>query len=125
MKRVLANGRRVARRQHGSAGRDVRALPQSRIRDIRSLERRFYQKVLDIYATSVDYMPDTEQSQQFFATVQNKMHWAAHGHTAAGIIAVRADAAKLFMGLQTNWSILTRRRGERGERGGRKHEMLG
>ena len=72
-----------------------------RIRDIRSSERRFYQKVLDIYATSVDYQPDTEQSQQFFATVQNKMHWAAHGHTAAEIIAVRADAAKPFMGLQT------------------------
>jgi len=72
-----------------------------RIRDIRSSERRFYQKVLDIYATSVDYHPDTEQSQQFFATVQNKMHWAAHGHTAAEIIAVRADAAKPFMGLQT------------------------
>jgi hypothetical protein len=72
-----------------------------RIRDIRSSERRFYQKVLDIYATSVDYQPDTEQSQQFFATVQNKMHWAAHGHTAAEIIAARADAAKPFMGLQT------------------------
>jgi hypothetical protein len=72
-----------------------------RIRDIRSSERRFYQKVLDIYATSVDYMPDTEQSQQFFATVQNKMHWATHGHTAAEIIAARADAAKPFMGLQT------------------------
>ena len=72
-----------------------------RIRDIRSSERRFYQKVLDIYATSVDYQPDTEQSQQFFATVQNKMHWATHGHTAAEIIAVRADADKPFMGLQT------------------------
>jgi hypothetical protein len=54
-----------------------------RIRDIRSSERRFYQKVLDIYATSVDYSPDTKMTQQFFATVQNKMHWAAHGHTAA------------------------------------------
>jgi len=72
-----------------------------RIRDIRSSERRFYQKVLDIYATSVDYQPDTEQSQQFFATVQNKMHWAAHGHTAAEVIAARADAARPFMGLQT------------------------
>lgn len=51
-----------------------------RIRDIRSSERRFYQKVLDIYATSVDYTPDTEMSQQFFATVQNKMHWATRGH---------------------------------------------
>ena len=54
-----------------------------RIRDIRSSERRFYQKVLDIYATSVDYAPGTEMSLAFFATVQNKMHWAAHGHTAA------------------------------------------
>lgn len=72
-----------------------------RIRDIRSSERRFYQKVLDIYATSVDYTPDAEQSQRFFATVQNKMHWAAHGHTAAEVIAARADAAKPFMGLQT------------------------
>ncbi len=72
-----------------------------RIRDIRSSERRFYQKVLDIYATSVDYQPDSEQSQRFFATVQNKMHWASHGHTAAEVIAERADAARPFMGLQT------------------------
>src|SRR5450759_3708493 len=72
-----------------------------RIRDIRSSERRFYQKVLDIYATSVDYLPDAEQSQRFFAMVQNKMPWAAHGHTAAEVIAERADAARPFMGLQT------------------------
>ncbi len=72
-----------------------------RIRNIRSSERRFYQKVLDIYATSVDYTPDAEPSQRFFATVQNKMHWATHGHTAAEVIAQRADAAKPFMGLQT------------------------
>ncbi len=72
-----------------------------RIRDIRSSERRFYQKVLDIYATSVDYTPNTEMSQQFFATVQNKMHWAAHGQTAAEVIHARADAQKPFMGLQT------------------------
>ena len=72
-----------------------------RIRDIRSSERRFYQKVLDIYATSVDYTPNTETSQQFFATVQNKMHWAAHGQTAAEVIHDRVDAAKPFMGLQT------------------------
>ncbi len=72
-----------------------------RIRDIRSSERRFYQKVLDIYATSVDYSPDTEISQQFFATVQNKMHWAAHGQTAAEVIHARADARKPFMGLMT------------------------
>lgn len=72
-----------------------------RIRDIRSSERRFYQKVLDIYATSVDYTPNTEMSQKFFATVQNKMHWAAHGQTAAEVIHARADATKPFMGLQT------------------------
>ena len=71
------------------------------IRDIRSSERRFYQKVLDIYATSVDYAPNTEMSQQFFATVQNKMHWAAHGHTAAEVIHERANASKPLMGLMT------------------------
>lgn len=70
-----------------------------RIRDIRSSERRFYQKVLDIYATSIDYAPNTEMSQQFFATMQNKMHWACHGHTAAEIIHLRADADKPCMGL--------------------------
>ena len=73
----------------------------ARIRDIRSSERRFYQKVLDIYATSVDYAPDTELAQQFFATVQNKMHWATHGHTAAEIIHQRANANQPHMGLQT------------------------
>ena len=72
-----------------------------RIRDIRSSERRFYQKVLDIYATSADYTSDTELTQQFFATVQNKMHWATHGRTAAEIIHERADAGKPFMGLLT------------------------
>jgi hypothetical protein len=72
-----------------------------RIRDIRSSERRFYQKVLDIYATSVDYTLDNDLSQQFFATVQNKMHWATHGQTAAEVIAERADSAKPFMGLRT------------------------
>ena len=71
-----------------------------RIRDIRSSERRFYQKVLDIYATSVDYAPNTDMSQMFFAAVQNKMHWAAHGHAAAEVIHERVDAAKPFMGLQ-------------------------
>jgi len=72
-----------------------------RIRDIRSSERRFYQKVLDIYATSVDYTPETEVSQQFFATVQNKMHWATHGQTAAEVIHARVDAGQPFMGLKT------------------------
>jgi len=72
-----------------------------RIRDIRSSERRFYQKVLDIYATSVDYQPNTDLSQHFFATVQNKMHWATHGHTAAEVIHQRADAAQPLMGLKS------------------------
>ncbi|MEA2413546.1 MAG: hypothetical protein QOI58_203 [Thermoanaerobaculia bacterium] len=73
----------------------------ARIRDIRSSERRFYQKVLDIYATSIDYTPNSEMTQQFFATVQNKMHWATHGHTAAELIHERADANLPLMGLQT------------------------
>jgi len=72
-----------------------------RIRDIRASERRFYQKILDIYATSVDYDHSAEMSQQFFATVQNKMHWATHGHTAAEVVHERADGDKPFMGMQT------------------------
>ena len=75
----------------------------ARIRDIRSSEKMFWRKVLDIYATSIDYDPKAEASQQFFAVVQNKMHWAAHGHTAAEIIAQRADAQQANMGL-TTWS---------------------
>ncbi len=70
-----------------------------RIRDIRSSERLFYKKVLDIYATSIDYDARHESSQQFFATVQNKMHWAAHGHTAAEVVHQRADAEQPHMGL--------------------------
>jgi hypothetical protein len=73
----------------------------ARIRDIRSSERRFYQKVLDIYGTSVDYDPATEASELFFATVQNKMHWATHGQTAAEVIHARVDAGKPFMGMLT------------------------
>jgi hypothetical protein len=72
-----------------------------RIRDIRSSEKVFWRKVLDIYATSADYDPRAEASQLFFATVQNKMHWAAHGQTAAEVIAAREDAAKPNMGLMT------------------------
>ena len=75
----------------------------ARIRDIRSSEKVFWRKVLDIYATSIDYDPATDLSRQFFAVVQNKMHSAAHGHTAAEIIANRADADKPNMGL-TSWS---------------------
>lgn len=73
----------------------------ARIRDIRSSEKIFWRKVLDIYATSVDYDPRAEVSQYFFATIQNKMHWAAHGHTAAEIIYERADATKPHMGLKS------------------------
>jgi hypothetical protein len=70
-----------------------------RIRDIRSSEKVFWRKVLDIYATSIDYEPNHEMSVLFFQTVQNKMHWAAHGHTAAEIIYKRVDAAKTNLGL--------------------------
>lgn len=71
----------------------------ARIRDIRSSEKVFWRKVLDIYATSIDYTPDVEDSKQFFKIVQNKMHWAAHGQTAAEVIASRANATKPNMGL--------------------------
>lgn len=73
----------------------------ARIRDIRSSEKVFWRKVLDIYATSIDYDGRAEISQKFFATVQNKIHWAAHGHTAAEIIFQRADATKPNSGLMT------------------------
>ena len=75
----------------------------ARIRDIRSSEKLFYRKVLEIYALSIDYDPRAEATQQFFKTVQNKMHFSAHGHTAAEIIYERADAQKDFMGL-TSWT---------------------
>lgn len=70
-----------------------------RIRDIRSSERNFYQKVTDIYATSIDYRNNDKLTQQFFASVQNKMHYAVHGKTAAEIIATRASSSKALMGL--------------------------
>jgi len=73
-----------------------------RIRSIRASERLFYQKVLDIFATSQDYDRKTAEAEHFFAMVQNKMHWATHGHTAAELIAERADAEKPNMGL-TSW----------------------
>lgn len=73
-----------------------------RIRDIRSSERMFYQKITDIYATSIDYDADAELTKTFFQTVQNKMHWAAHGHTAAEVVKLRADATQPHMGL-TSW----------------------
>ncbi len=75
----------------------------ARIRDIRASEKVFWRKVLDIYATSIDYDPKTDLSREFFSIVQNKMHWAAHGHTAAEIVVDRADASQPNMGL-TSWS---------------------
>ncbi|MCL4179353.1 MAG: virulence RhuM family protein [Verrucomicrobia bacterium] len=74
----------------------------ARIRDIRSSEKVFWRKVLEIYATSIDYDPSTEASRAFFATVQNKMHWATHGQTAAEVIHARVNAAKPQAGM-TNW----------------------
>ena len=72
-----------------------------RIRDIRASERRFYQKLTDIYALSADYSPDAPLTREFFATVQNKLHWAITGQTAAELIYSSADAAKIYMGLAT------------------------
>lgn len=71
----------------------------ARIRDIRSSEKVFWRKVLGIYATSVDYTPSSETSKLFFQTVQNKMHWAAHGHTAPELIAARANAELPYIGM--------------------------
>jgi len=85
-----------------SLGQDYFDELLARIRDIRSSERLFYQKITDIYATSIDYDPSIEATQKFFQTVQNKMHWAAHGQTAAEVIHSRANAAKPRMGM-TNW----------------------
>lgn len=73
----------------------------ARIRDIRSSEKVFWRKILDIYSTSVDYDPKSETSVEFFQTVQNKLHWAAHGHTAAEIIHQRVSSDKLNSGLTT------------------------
>lgn len=71
----------------------------ARIRDIRASEKLFYKKILEIYATSVDYDPNVAESKKFFQTVQNKMHWAAHGHTAAEIVFNRVDGTKPNMGM--------------------------
>ena len=72
-----------------------------RVREIRLSERKFYQKITDIYATSVDYDVTAQATKRFFATVQNKLHWAIHGQTAAEVICDRADATKEYMGHQT------------------------
>jgi hypothetical protein len=83
-------------------GRDYFDELTRRLQDIRTSERRFYQKITDIYATSVDYDVSAELTQDFFATVQNKVHFAIHGHTAAELVMLRADSAKPHMGM-TNW----------------------
>jgi len=85
-------------KQGGKNARYFQELLQ-RIRDIRSSERNFYQQVTDIYATSIDYNPKNELTHKFFATVQNKMHFAVHGQTAAELINSRADSTKPLMGL--------------------------
>ncbi|PIP16663.1 MAG: cell filamentation protein Fic [bacterium (Candidatus Ratteibacteria) CG23_combo_of_CG06-09_8_20_14_all_48_7] len=85
-------------KQGGGRARYFEELLQ-RIRDIRSSERNFYQKVTDIYATSIDYRTDDKLTKEFFATVQNKIHYAVHGHTAAEIVDNRADSRKPLMGL--------------------------
>ena len=81
-------------------GKDYFEEQLERIRDIRSSERHFYQKITDIYSKcSADYDVNSQTTKDFFATVQNKLHFAAHGHTAAEVIYERADAEKPFMGL--------------------------
>ncbi len=92
-------------KQAGARSRYFEELLQ-RIRDIRSSERNFYQKVTDIYATSIDYQKDDRLTQEFFATVQNKMHYAVHGQTAAEMINERVDADKPFLGLTNFKGIL-------------------
>lgn len=91
---MLKNGR--------SFGKDYFDELLERIREIRASERRFYQKITDIYATAADYDKNAPVTKDFFATVQNKLHWAITGKTAAEIIYTSADATKLYMGL-TNW----------------------
>ena len=84
-------------KQSGSGGYWKELL--ERIRDIRSSEKIFYRQILDIYATSMDYNPNSDETKMFFKVVQNKMYFAAHGHTAAEIIYLRADSSKDNMGL--------------------------
>lgn len=91
---MLKNGR--------SFGKDYFDELLERIREIRASERRFYQKITDIYATAADYDKNAPVTKDFFATIQNKLHWAITGKTAAEIIYTSADATKLYMGL-TNW----------------------
>lgn len=82
-----------------------------RIRDIRTSEKRFYKKIQEIYTLAIDYEPKSDQAKLFFKTVQNKLHWATHGHTAAELIVERADATKPNMGLST-WKGAKVRKGD-------------
>ena len=88
-------------KQGKSFGKDYFDELLERIREIRASERRFYQKITDLYALSVDYNKDAEITKDFFAAVQNKLHWAITGKTAAEIIYTEAEAKKLYMGLKT------------------------
>lgn len=88
-------------RLKGNAGGNYWQELLARIRDIRSSEKVLYRQVLDLYATAIDYDPKSKESIKFFKIVQNKLHFAAHGHTAAEVIYERADASKPFMGLTT------------------------
>ena len=88
-------------KENGTLGRDYFDELLERIRDIRASEKRFYQKIRDIYKLAVDYDPDAQATKGFFQVVQNKLHWAIAGRTAAEIIAERADARKPNMGLTT------------------------
>jgi len=95
-----------------------------RIREIRASERRFYQKITDIYALSVDYRADAPLTKEFFATVQNKLHWAITGQTAAELIYASADATKVYMGL-TTWKHAGRQNSEVRRHGGQKLPQQG
>ena len=88
-------------KQGKSFGQDYFDELLERIREIRASERRFYQKITDIYTLSIDYDKNSQQTRDFFAAVQNKLHWAITGQTAAEIIYTEADATKLYMGLKT------------------------
>jgi hypothetical protein len=101
VKGFLLDDQRLKEARTLPGGRDYFDELLARIRDIRASERRFYQKITDIYATSIDYDLNASLTQSFFATVQNKLHFAIHGRTAAEIIKSRADAAKPNMGLTT------------------------
>lgn len=100
IKGFVLDGERLKRGKQ-AFGKDYFDELLERIREIRASERRFYQKITDIYALSLDYSPEAPLTKEFFATVQNKLHWAITGQTAAELIYTSADATKLYMGLTT------------------------